>query len=281
VCAAVAVQTGFGRLGGAGLWGFLQAGVVPDIVVLGKPVGNGFPLGVCVTTPAIAAAFDGGLEFFSTFGGSPVAAAAGRGVLRVLREEGLQGNAEAVGGVLLARLRGLQARFPLIGDVRGQGLFLGVELVHCRATLEPACASALALRLRDKGVLAGTEGPHNNVLKLRPPLCFTAQQAELVARALEEVLQEDAFQPRPGSSGSSSGSASAAATSGAGAGAGTGGSAAGQVGRSLVGAVSAWAQAHPLAVLTSVALVAVPLLLRARAWRLRDLRDSIWGVVSI
>ena len=197
LCVADEVQTGFGRLGGAGFWGFEQAGVVPDIVVMGKPAGNGFPLGVCVTTPAIAAAFDNGMEYFSTFGGGPVAAAAGSAVLRVLEEEGLQENCERVGRAFLTGLQALAGRHPLIGDVRGQGLFLGLELVHCRSSKQPCDASPLVLRLRDKGVLAGTEGPYNNVVKLRPPLCFSLQQVHCVLAALDEALGEDALQPRP------------------------------------------------------------------------------------
>jgi 4-aminobutyrate aminotransferase-like enzyme/Ser/Thr protein kinase RdoA (MazF antagonist) len=192
LCIADEVQTGFGRLGEA-FWGFETQGVVPDVVVCGKPIGNGFPLGAVVTTPAIAAAFDNGMEYFSTFGGSPAAAAAGLAVLDTIQREGLQANARRVGGALLAALRDVQSRCPLIGDVRGMGLFIGVELVRNRATLEPATEEAayVVARLRAKGVLTGTEGPHDCVLKLRPPLCFTEEQAAALARALEEVLGED------------------------------------------------------------------------------------------
>src|SRR5208282_6650809 len=118
VCIADEVQAGFGRLG-THFWGFETQGVVPDIVVLGKPIGNGFPLGAVVTTPEIAASFDNGMEFFSTFGGNPVACAAGLAVLDVLRDEKLQENALRVGNGLLSRLEQLQERYPLIGDVRG------------------------------------------------------------------------------------------------------------------------------------------------------------------
>jgi 4-aminobutyrate aminotransferase-like enzyme/Ser/Thr protein kinase RdoA (MazF antagonist) len=192
------VQTGLGRLG-THLWGFETQGVVPDVVVLGKPIGNGFPLAAVITTPEIAASFDNGMEFFSTFGGNPVACAAGLAVLEVLDEEGLQERALRVGRHLAARLRALQERHPVIGDVRGSGLFLGVELVRHRATLEPATREAdhVVNRLRELGVLTGTDGPHHNVLKLRPPLVFSESDADLFVEIFDEVLQEDAARPAP------------------------------------------------------------------------------------
>jgi 4-aminobutyrate aminotransferase-like enzyme len=161
--------------------------VVPDIVVLGKPMGNGFPLAGVVTTPEIAASFDNGMEFFSTFGGNPVACAAGLAVLDVLEEERLQENARDVGTRLLAGLRGL--RHPIIGDVRGAGLFLGVELVRDRMTLEPADveASSIVNHLRERGILTGVDGPHHNVIKIRPPLVFTKEDADLFVAALDEA----------------------------------------------------------------------------------------------
>ena len=172
------MQTGFGRLG-THFWGFEGQGVVPDVVVLGKPIGNGFPLGAVVTTREIAGAFDNGMEFFSTFGGNPVSCAAGLAVLDVVEEERLQERARRVGGRLLEGLRGLSERHPLVGDVRGSGLFLGVELVRDRASLEPAPEEAAYVvnRLRERGVLTGTDGPHHNVLKLRPPLVFSEADA--------------------------------------------------------------------------------------------------------
>ncbi len=193
LCVADEVQVGFGRLG-THLWGFETQGVVPDVVVLGKPAGNGFPLGVVVTTPAVAASFDNGMEFFSTFGGNPVACAAGLAVLDVLRDERLQENALRVGNHLRDRLTGLMTRHPVIGDVRGSGLFLGVELVRDRATREPAPAQARYVtdRLRESGVLTGTDGPFHNVLKFRPPLVVTEADADLLVVVLDEVLGEDA-----------------------------------------------------------------------------------------
>ena len=191
VCIADEVQVGFGRLG-SHFWGFETQDVVPDIVVLGKPIGNGFPLAAVVTTPELAAAFDTGMEFFSTFGGNPVACAAGLAVLDVLESEGLVENARTVGAHLKDRLHGLAERHALIGDVRGRGLFLGVELVRDRVTLEPADQEATYIvnRLRDLGVLCGTDGPHHNVLKIRPPLCFAIEDADLFVAVLDQVLGE-------------------------------------------------------------------------------------------
>jgi 4-aminobutyrate aminotransferase-like enzyme/Ser/Thr protein kinase RdoA (MazF antagonist) len=196
VCIADEVQVGFGRLG-THFWGFETQSVVPDIVVLGKPIGNGFPLAAVITTREIAASFANGMEFFSTFGGNPVACAAGLAVLDVLEQEGLQGNALRVGGYLKDRLRALQEIYSIIGDVRGSGLFLGVDLVLDRETRAPATDQAdyIVNRLRECGVLAGTDGPHRNVLKLRPPLICSEGDADLFVSTLEAILGEDAAQP--------------------------------------------------------------------------------------
>ena len=147
----------------------------------------------------MAGSFDNGMEFFSTFGGNPVACAAGLAVLDVLEQEELQEHALRVGHHLLAGLRDLQARHALVGDVRGSGLFLGVELVRDRETLEPATeeASYVVNRLRERGILTGTDGPHHNVIKLRPPLVFSEGDADLFVATLGEVLAEDAVQPIP------------------------------------------------------------------------------------
>jgi 4-aminobutyrate aminotransferase-like enzyme len=189
VCIADEVQVGFGRLG-KWFWGFqmqdtAEVKIVPDIVVFGKPMGNGFPLAGVVTTREIAAAFDNGMEFFSTYGGNPVACAAGLAVLDALEEEGLAENARIVGNYVMERLRAVQARQPIITDVRGAGLFLGVEL----ATGEQA--SYVVNRLRDRGVLAGTDGPLHNVVKLRPPLIFSKEDADFFVRVFAEILAED------------------------------------------------------------------------------------------
>jgi 4-aminobutyrate aminotransferase-like enzyme/Ser/Thr protein kinase RdoA (MazF antagonist) len=197
VCIADEVQVGFGRLG-THFWGFETQNVVPDIVVLGKPIGNAFPLAAVITTREIADSFNNGMEFFSTFGGNPVACAAGLAVLDVLEEEKLQRQALRVGTHLISGLRKLQELHDLIGDVRGSGLFLGIDLVLDRETREaaPLQASYVVNRLRDCGILAGTDGPHHNVIKLRPPLVFSESDADFFAKTLDDVLGEDAAQPK-------------------------------------------------------------------------------------
>jgi 4-aminobutyrate aminotransferase-like enzyme/Ser/Thr protein kinase RdoA (MazF antagonist) len=197
VCIADEVQVGFGRLG-THFWGFETQGVVPDIVVFGKPIGNAFPLAAVVTTPEIANSFNNGMEFFSTFGGNPVASAVGLAVLDVLEEEKLQQHALKTGNYLLDGLRGLQEKYSLVGDVRGSGLFLGLDLVLDRESREPAPhqASYVVNRLRDCGILAGTDGPHHNVIKLRPPLVFTNSNADFFVQTLDTILQEDPAQSR-------------------------------------------------------------------------------------
>jgi 4-aminobutyrate aminotransferase-like enzyme/Ser/Thr protein kinase RdoA (MazF antagonist) len=196
VCIADEVQVGCGRLG-THLWGFETQNVVPDIVVFGKPIGNAFPLAAVVTTPEIAASFNNGMEFFSTFGGNPVACAAGLAVLDVLRDENLQQNALEVGTRWLTSLRELQSTYDLIGDVRGSGLFLGLDFVTDRTTRQPAAnqASYVMNRFRDRGILVGTDGPHHNIIKLRPPLIFSDADANLFTSTLAEILGEDPAQP--------------------------------------------------------------------------------------
>ena len=196
VCIADEVQVGFGRLG-THFWGFETQDAVPDIVVLGKPIGNAFPLAAVVSTPEIAASFNNGMEFFSTFGGNPVACAAGLAVLDILEEEHLQGNALRVGNYLITRLKSLKEKHALVGDVRGSGLFLGLDLVVNRETREsaPQQASYIVNRLRERGILAGTDGPYHNVIKLRPPLMFSQSDADLFIATLEPILAEDAAQP--------------------------------------------------------------------------------------
>jgi 4-aminobutyrate aminotransferase-like enzyme/Ser/Thr protein kinase RdoA (MazF antagonist) len=193
VCIADEVQVGLGRVG-THFWGFETQGVVPDIVVMGKPLGNGHPLGAVVTTPEIAASFDNGMEYFSTFGGSPVSCAIGLAVLDVMAEEGLQANALRVGEQLRHGFRELAQRHELIGDVRGLGLFVGVELVRDRTTLEPAPAQThyITQRLKERGVLVSIDGPLNNVLKIKPPLVFSSADAAFFVETLDLVLAEDA-----------------------------------------------------------------------------------------
>jgi 4-aminobutyrate aminotransferase-like enzyme/Ser/Thr protein kinase RdoA (MazF antagonist) len=185
------VQSGFGRQGDA-MWGFELHGVVPDIVCMGKPIGNGHPLGAVVTRPEIVQALVDQRIFFSTFGGNNVACAAGMAVLDVLEREGLQENSRIVGGHFKQGLRRLADKHALIGDVRGRGLLVGLELVRDRKTLEPAASETKRVvnRMRDLGVLTASEGPHGNVLKLRPPICFSIAQADMTIAAIDQALSE-------------------------------------------------------------------------------------------
>jgi 4-aminobutyrate aminotransferase-like enzyme/Ser/Thr protein kinase RdoA (MazF antagonist) len=182
------VQAGFGRLGT--LWGFEAAGIVPDVVTLGKPMGNGHPVAALITRREVIERFASKREFFSTFGGNPVACAAGLAVLDVLEKEGLPQHAIEVGEHLRAGLRGLAERHDVIGDVRGMGLLTAVELVRDRARREPAGheSAAVANAMRDRGILIGTTGPDGNVLKIRPPLVFAHEHADRLVATLDEVL---------------------------------------------------------------------------------------------
>ncbi|HNM24033.1 MAG TPA: aminotransferase class III-fold pyridoxal phosphate-dependent enzyme, partial [Saprospiraceae bacterium] len=186
------VQTGCGRHG-LYFWAFEEHGVTPDIVTIGKPIGNGHPLGVVVTTRAIADAFANGMEYFNTFGGNPVSCAIGLEVLKVVREEGLQQNALETGDYLTRGLRELAARHPVLGDVRGPGLFLGIELIKNPAQPEPAgeAAGYLVNRMRELGILMSTDGPDHNVIKIKPPIVFSRRDADFLLEMLERVLRED------------------------------------------------------------------------------------------
>jgi 4-aminobutyrate aminotransferase-like enzyme/Ser/Thr protein kinase RdoA (MazF antagonist) len=197
VCVADEVQTGFGRVG-SHFWAFETQNVVPDIVTLGKPIGNGHPLGAVVTTPDIAHSFANGMEYFNTFGGNPVSCAAGLAVLDVIRDEELQNNAAEVGGYLKHGLQQLQSNHSLIGDVRGIGLFIGLELVRDRSTLEPADREAALLveRMKECGILLSTDGLFHNVIKIKPPIIFSKADADVVLTQLNTVLQEEF--PPPG-----------------------------------------------------------------------------------
>ncbi len=192
LCVADEVQTGFGRVGDA-FWAFELQGATPDIVTLGKPMGNGHPVGAVATTRAVADAFAAGPEYFNTFGGNPVACAAARAVLAEVRDRGLQEHARDAGRRLLASLRGLPS--PLVGDVRGRGLFLGVELVRDRERRLPfpeACRYVVN-RLRRRGVLASADGPDANVLKIKPPMTFDRADAARAVEELGAVLAETAL----------------------------------------------------------------------------------------
>ncbi|MEX1246409.1 MAG: aminotransferase class III-fold pyridoxal phosphate-dependent enzyme [Thermoanaerobaculia bacterium] len=192
VCIADEVQVGFGRVG-TRFWGFQTQDVVPDIVTMGKPIGNGHPLAAVVTTPAIAAAFANGMEYFNTFGGNPVSCEIGLAVLDVIDEEGLQQRALDVGGRLKEGLTRLMDRHPIVGDVRGLGLFLGIELVLDRGTRAPADAQATYVveRMKDHGILVSTDGPDHNVIKMKPPLPFSEADADRAVAAYDRVFAED------------------------------------------------------------------------------------------
>jgi len=184
------VQPGFGRTG-AGMWGFARHGVEPDIVTMGKPMGNGFPVGGVVTRPEILEPFCATTGYFNTFGGNPVAAAAGLAVLDVIEDEGLIGNANQIGGHLRAGLRELAGRHPGIGDVRSAGLFIGIEFSLPGTTDPDAAAASYAINaLKERGVLIGAAGAYGNVLKVRPPLCFSRDNADLFLETLDAVLSE-------------------------------------------------------------------------------------------
>jgi len=194
ICIADEVQVGFGRLGEV-FWGFELQEVVPDVVVLGKPMGNGFPLGAVICRGEIAEAFDTGMEFFSTFGGNPMSCAAGLAVLEVLEQEGLQAHALEVGRRLTAVLREVAATHAGVGDVRGMGLFQGVEVVSDPDARTPwgAGASYLVNRLAERGILTGTDGPDHNVVKLRGPMVVEAADVDRLGEVLAEVVSETAL----------------------------------------------------------------------------------------
>lgn len=191
VCIADEVQVGFGRMGSA-FWGFELAEVVPDIITIAKPMGNGFPIGGVITSRRIADALSTQGQFFSSAGGSTLSCRVGIAVLDAMAEDGLQHNAAVIGARLAEGLRGLADRHPLIGVVHGEGLYLGVELVRDRDTMEPAAAEAAAIceRMRELGVIVLTTSERSNVLKIKPPLCLTAQSADHVVAMLDRVLTE-------------------------------------------------------------------------------------------
>lgn len=185
------VQVGFGRVGDD-MWAFAAQGARPDIVTMGKPIGNGHPLGAVVTTRPIADAFANGMEYFNTFGGNPVSAAIGLAVLDVIADEGLQEHARVTGDRLLSGLRELQERHAAIGDVRGAGLFVGFELVRDRETRGPDAelASELVNRAAMRGVLLSTDGPDHNVIKIKPPMVFAHADANRLVETVDAVLTE-------------------------------------------------------------------------------------------
>ena len=183
------VQPGFGRTGDA-LWGFMRHGVTPDMVTLGKPMGNGQPVAGVVMRPEVVADFGRKMRYFNTFGGNPVSCAAGLAVLDVIERDGLVARVRAVGAHLRRGLDALAARHPVIGDIRGAGLFLGAEIVSDRPGKTPDAEGAARIvnELRRKRVLISASGPHGNVLKLRPPLVFSERDADVFLERLDDVL---------------------------------------------------------------------------------------------
>ena len=190
LCIADEVQTGFGRTG-EHYWGFEGHGVTPDIVTLAKGIGNGAPLAAVVTTPEIAASLTQRIHF-NTFGGNPVSMAMGKAVLEVIDNEKIQQNAAATGARLMTGLHQLYAKHSVIGDVRGRGLMVGVELVQDRGTREPASAECARVfeRCKELGLLIGKGGYHGNVLRIKPPMCLTAEDIDFMLAVLDQALQE-------------------------------------------------------------------------------------------
>lgn len=183
------VQPGFGRLG-SHFWGFDSHGVVPDIATMGKPMGNGYPISAVVTSAEVVESFRRNSHYFNTFGGTPVACAAALAVLEVIEQEGLQAHALETGKYLLEGLKELATNQPLIGDIRGSGLFVGIDLVRNRESREPATdetQTAVNL-LRQQGILIGSTGQHDNILKVRPPMVFSKENADLLLQKLQLVL---------------------------------------------------------------------------------------------
>jgi len=189
LCVVDEIQVGMGRVG-SHMWAFETQDVIPDIVTIGKPIGNGHPLGAVVMTPEIARSFDNGMEFFSSFGGNPVSIAVGMAVLDVIEEEQLLERATRVGRYLTEGFNALSEHHPEIGDVRGLGLFIGVELVRDRETLIPATEETAQLieLVRADGILLSAEGPYHNVLKIKPPMQFLETDADLLLGAVDRAL---------------------------------------------------------------------------------------------
>lgn len=189
ICISDEVQVGFGRLG-SHFWGYEMYDIIPDMVILGKPIGNGHPIGAVVTTSEIAHSFDNGMEFFSSFGGNPVSCAIGEAVLDVIEEDQLQDHALKVGTYLKNELTKLQKDYKEIGDVRGSGLFLGVELVRTDGSPNTELAQTIKNNLRDTFILVSTDGPYDNVLKIKPPLYFDRSNSRELIDEIEIILNK-------------------------------------------------------------------------------------------
>jgi alanine-glyoxylate transaminase/(R)-3-amino-2-methylpropionate-pyruvate transaminase len=189
LCIADEVQSGFARTG-SHFWGFETQGVIPDIVTMAKGIGNGAALAAVVTTPAIAQALTSRIHF-NTFGGNPVTCTQGRAVLQVIEEEGIQANAARIGTLLKAGFDALERKYDIIGDVRGLGLMLGIELVKDRTSKAPAKEECIRVfeRCRELGLLIGKGGLHGNVLRIKPPMCLTAADADFMLDVLDTAFR--------------------------------------------------------------------------------------------
>ena len=181
------VQPGFGRTGEA-MWGFARHGVVPELVSMGKPMGNGYPVAGVAMQPGLITEFGRRARYFNTYGGNPVACAAASAVLDVIEQEGLQANALRVGAMLRTGVRALGQRFEALGEVRGAGLFVGADIVNPAGEPDGRRAAALVNALRERRVLISATGPHAHTLKIRPPLVFTEAHAEQFLETLEGAL---------------------------------------------------------------------------------------------
>jgi len=188
VCISDEVQIGFGRLG-RWFWGFEMQEFIPDIVVLGKPMGNGFPIGAVLTTQAICDSFENGMDFFSSFGGNPLVTESAHAVLEVLEEEKLQHHAMTIGDQLKFLLNELKCNYPIIGDVRGEGLFLGIEFTNVDGTPGREVCNHVKNKLKENYILTGTDGKFGETLKIKPPLCFSKDNADYLVDNLEKVLR--------------------------------------------------------------------------------------------
>ena len=190
LCIADEVQVGFGRLGSK-MWAFEEHGVIPDIVVMGKPIGNGHPMAAVFTTKEIADSFKG-MEFFSTFGGNPVSCAIGMAVMDVIEEKNLIENSKLMGELFIDGLTKLKNRYEIIGDIRGKGLFLGIELVKNRSSLEPAPKEAKLLveGMLSKNILLSIDGPRKNVIKIKPPMVISKEDVDRTIKSLNEVFSD-------------------------------------------------------------------------------------------
>ena len=186
VCIADEVQIGFGRTGK--FWGWEHHEVVPDIVILGKPIGNGHPMAAVVTTSEIAKSFDNGMEFFSSFGGNPVSCAIGKSVLEVIEEEELMQNAIEVGNYFKNKLITLQAKYPIIYDIRGDGLFLGVEFRQMNEV--ESITPTIKEELKKRYILTSTDGPGERTLKIKPPMVFSKENVDEFVKKLDDILSK-------------------------------------------------------------------------------------------